>query len=306
MTKTSHDELRNALKSDKAMTVSAAAARAGDEGRHDLLPDLAAALRKFLGLPTKNDKGCRAKLALLDALDQLDSEDDDLLFLALRHVQMEACWGPPIDTAANLRANAALALARRRPPGLAIELTDLLVDPAVEARRGAVKALAELGNPESVALLRLKALTGDDEPDVVGGCLSGLMQLDPERSFPLVERFLYREDPAIAEEAALALGDTRMIEAFQALRRCWDSSPQKSVRTALLLPIALTRCDDAFDFLIEVVLNEVQDVASEALRALHVFGGDPEHQLRVSRAVEERDEPTISKQWAETIEGRHP
>jgi len=304
MTKATQDELKKALRSDKAATVAAAAARAGDEGRHDLLSDLGAALDRFLNLPAKSDKGCRAKLALLEALDRLDTEDDDVLFRALRHVQMEPSWGPPIDTAANLRANAALALVRRNPPALAIELTNLLVDPAVEARRGGVKALAELANPESVALLRLKALVGDEEPDVVGGCLSGLMQLDPERSLALVEGFLYREDPAVVEEAALALGDTRTIEAFQALRRCWDRSPQRSARAPLLVPIALTRCDGAFDFLIEIVLNGIPDLASEALGALQVFAGDPEHEQRISEAVDERDERAITAQWAEMSKGR--
>src|SRR4029077_17848005 len=67
---------------------------------------------RFEQNPAKSDPACRAKLAVLDALDHLEHPDPAPFLQGARLVQKEASWGPPVDTAGGVRARAIVALAR--------------------------------------------------------------------------------------------------------------------------------------------------------------------------------------------------
>ena len=65
-------ELKTAIDDRSNLIVAAAAAIAGDQGFVELAPTLASALDRFLVDPLKADKLCRAKLAVIQALDKLE------------------------------------------------------------------------------------------------------------------------------------------------------------------------------------------------------------------------------------------
>ncbi|HIJ74601.1 MAG TPA: HEAT repeat domain-containing protein, partial [Candidatus Hydrogenedentes bacterium] len=205
-------------------------------------------------------------------------------------------------TAGNLRANCAAALVRIGYPEVLFELVGLVMDPEVEARRGAVRALVRLGAEESELLLRMKALARDAEADVLGECFSGLMNMAPERSLPFVARYLDDADLAVAECAALAIGESRTPEAFATLRRAWDNDLRREFRQMLLLPLALTRQDDAFDFLLDILREAQRDAALAALDALRLYAGDPGRADTVRRIVECRKDARLSRAYVEAFQ----
>src|SRR4051812_30231804 len=92
-------EVRKALADKSNLVVAAAAAIAGDQGLAELAPALEAAFGPFLIDPLKNDKLCRAKLAIVQALDKLEHNRADVFQKAARHVQREPVWGGSEDTA---------------------------------------------------------------------------------------------------------------------------------------------------------------------------------------------------------------
>ena len=187
--------LRNALAERNGFYISKAAALAEHFGLRALTPDLAAAFTRFLidEAPAKSDPQCWAKTALVSALHSLDYRRADLYLRGLRFTQPEPVFGGRADSAGALRGKCALALADSDdlPPHRILNaLTDVLVDPDRAARLDAVRAVARLAQPESAVLIRFKALTGDEHPDVMRECLLSLMTLAPADSTEFVARYL--------------------------------------------------------------------------------------------------------------------
>src|SRR5271169_6573796 len=81
-------ELRSALRDKSNLIVAAAAAIVGDQKHADLHSDLEAAFERFLIDPVKNDKLCRAKIAIVQSLEKLGHEPADLFFRAAGHIQL--------------------------------------------------------------------------------------------------------------------------------------------------------------------------------------------------------------------------
>ena len=223
-------ELRKALSDKSNLVVAAAAAIAGDQRQIELADALEAAFARFLVDPEKTDKLCRAKLAIVQALDAIEHMRSEVFHQAARHVQWEPVWGGKVDTAAPLRAAALLALARIDEADLLTLLVDSLTDPEKEVRIAAAQALGYQGSESATLLLRLKARVGDPEPDVLSECLSGLLSCAPKDSLELVSGFLHSGNPAIVEAALLALGRSRLPEALEPLKGYWQRQPLPGVR----------------------------------------------------------------------------
>ena len=296
------DIVRQALGRGSNIAAAKAAALVGEHGIEAFLPDLASAFERFMKQPDKVDKGCLAKLAIVEALAKLGYEGDDVYLRGVRHVQMEPVWGGKADTAGNLRGNCGMALARANHPEALYELAGLLMDNEPMARRAAVKALAYMGSQACELMLRVKAMAGDAEPDIVPECLSALMRIAPEPSFHFVARFLDSGDSAIVEGAALALGESRTPEAFATLREFWNTHFDHDTRSLLLLSMALTRCEDAFPLLMEALENQPAPLAAMAISALRVLSESVERQARVRAAVSERGEARVSRAYAEAFD----
>lgn len=281
------------------IVIARAAESLGRVGGEAALPALARAFSSLVRQPATADKQCHAKEAIVAALEQLDSPDPDPYLLGIRHVQMEPVFGGRADTADNLRAQCATALARLRYREAHIAILTLLVDAEPQPRRAAARALAHLGDERSELLLRLKALSGDAEAGILGECFTGLLAIEPERSLPFVAEFLHRDDAALVEQAALALGGSHLDEAFALLRECWEANGDLALRRPLILAIALLRSDEAFQYLLQLMQDEGRTVAIMACEALAIFSSDARRREQVSAAVERLRDAKVTDAFRE-------
>jgi HEAT repeat protein len=278
-------ELRSALGDKSNLIVAAASALAGDQKHVDLASDLEAAFERFLVDPSKTDKLCRAKIAIVQGLDKLEHERPDSFLRAASHVQFEPVWGGQEDTAAPLRAAAILALARINYHALLPLLVDSLTDPQKEVRLAAAQALGYHGSEPASLLLRLKARAGDNEPEVISECLCGLLNGSPKESLPFVSQFLDSGDTALREAAILALGRSRLAEAFDLLKACWQKYPI-GLNDAIFLAMAMLRVPAATGFLLELVATGEGMTSSAALSALLIHRYDPGLRELIASAVQ--------------------
>jgi HEAT repeat protein len=277
-------ELRLALRDKSNLIVAAAAAIVGDKNHTALCPELAAAFERCLVDPLTSDKLCRGKIAIVHALDKLEHDQPDIFLHAARHVQLEPVWGGSEDSAALLRAAAILALARLDYRDLLPLLVDALTDPKKEVRLAAAQALGHHGSEPASLLLRLKARMGDKEPDVVSECLSGLLSCAPRESLPLVSQFLDSDDDAICEAAVLALGRSRLPEAFELLKTYQQQHPI-GLNEEIFLAMVMLRLPVATDYLLDIIATDGETTASAALSALLLYRHDPALRERIDEAV---------------------
>jgi HEAT repeat protein len=235
----------------------------------ELTPNLAAAFRRFLENPVKADPQCWAKNALAKALAAFEYQDPELFLTGMRHIQLEPVWGGSADTAGTLRGTCALALVQCRELDshrLLIHLIPLLADKELPVRVDAVRAVVQVGSDSAMLLLRLRAELGSDEPELLGSCYSGVLALEGPGAIPWAARFLSAEDDA-AGEAAMAIAQTHTPEAFQLLRTTFAKARDSWFRTAVLSAIALTRQQEATDWLFDLIAKE-HPLAVDAQEAL--------------------------------------
>jgi HEAT repeat protein len=280
--------LRKRIGDRSNLVVAAAAAIAGENSLVDLSNDLEAAFVRFLVNPIKDDKLCRAKIAVVEALDKLEHQKPDVFRKAARHVQFEPVWGGTEDSAAPLRAAALVALARVEGTGSLPLLVDAMADPAKDVRIASAIALAAVGSEGAGLVLRLKVRLGDRDPDVLSECLLGLLTVDPKENQPIVAEFLEPGNAATCEAAAMALGKSRLAEALDPLRECLPRCYFAELRQHILLAIAILRRPAAIDFLLEYVSTEAEPNAVAALSALLIYKDDPRLCERVAAAIRER------------------
>jgi HEAT repeat protein len=105
---------------------------------------------------------------------------------------------------------------------------------------------------------------------------------------PLVAEFLESADEEVADEAALALGASRLPEAFQLLMGAWQEREGLRPTGLLLRAISVSRLDAAIEFLLDLVKQARPRDAEDALHALELHKGTEEVVKRVEQAVVER------------------
>jgi HEAT repeat protein len=280
-------ELGGYLGNKSSQVVAKAAKLVAEFELHDLEPQLVSAFHRFMTNPAASDRGCTAKTEIVRALEALGAAEAAVFLAGIRHIQMEGSFGPPVDTAAKLRAASAIGLVHMNYPHAILEIVTLLVDGEDDARVGAVRALSYSGHPATVPLLRFKAMAGDANPDVIAESLIALLEVEPETSLAFVGGYLDSSDPAIAEVAAIALGQSRQPEAIASLRSKWPGASETQ-RRALLIGMAVARDDSAFEFLFSLVESAIEKIAAEAITALAMYRQDERIRSRVESLVEKR------------------
>ena len=236
--------------------------------------------------PLKADRGCTAKTAIIESLGKLSYDDPDLYLAAMTYSQLEPAWGKPQDSAESIRGGSAFALARSQKIRIVDKLNafvTLLRGSRVD-RVHAIRAMTDTGSESVIPLLRLKLLSGDAEAEVMGACMSGLLELAQQSSIPLIIEFLKNDDDNIVLEAAAALGVCGKPEAVDALIKAWNRTRDDDVRRSLLLSIGLSRDKTATDFLIAQL--ESKDDAAAALEALKPACVYQETQTRIRSVLE--------------------
>jgi hypothetical protein len=293
------DELRSAtdiapfLKNRSHRVVAKAADKAA-RMTSAVAPGLVDAFRRLLPGGAKQDPGCVAKLAIVKALIELEDPAAEVYFAGARLTQLEGSWGEPIDTAAELRGICAIGLARMAHPEALLEAVRLLSDKTPETRTGALRALADSGKAEAELVLHYKADCGDRKPEVEAECFTALLRLGPRsRAVSFVAGFMTRG----SEEAAIALGESRMPEAWPALR---DAFARSTIPSAILLGLSLLRNDEAIEFLFAQAASAPERVAVVAIEALAAYRGDEVLRNRMEQLIARKNSPSLQKAFQNT------
>src|SRR5215831_15378802 len=155
------------------------------------------ALRKSLA--NKNNF-IAAKAA--DLIREFNLQKPEVFLRGMRHIQLEPVWGGRSDTAGTLRATCALGLVPCRTltnDELLAHLLNLLGDADKSVRAEVARAIEQVGSPSSSLLLRLRAILGKDEPEILGACYGGILRLEGVSAIPWISRFLTSHDDAAGE-----------------------------------------------------------------------------------------------------------
>jgi hypothetical protein len=289
------EQLRRALAHRNNFLVSKAAKLVADAELFTLLPDVLAAYDRFFLDAAKSDPQCWAKNALVKALVKLEHRQKDAYLRGLRHHQMEGSYGGLSDTAGALRGACTHALVDC--PGLSdADLLGLLLEPLTDTdktvRMEAARAIGQVGGVSAALLLRLRALLGKDEPEVLGAVYSALLVVEGTRAIAVVAAAL--KDGDLAGEAAFALAEMRAPEALAALTARLRAGADGWFGGILLSAIALTRLPEAMDFLVALIARDARE-APAAIEAIGRTAPNAELRARVEKAVKQAGSPRLQQ-----------
>jgi len=291
------EPLRKALGHRNNYVVAKAADIVRESELAQLTPELLAAFDCCFDDPVKSDPQCWAKNAISRTLATFEHQDAGVFLRGMRHHQHEPVWGGSSDTAGTLRATCALALVQCRSvaePELLTYLVDMLGDKDKAVRAEVVRAIEQVGSHPAALLLRLRAILGSDEPEVLGACYSSILRIEGGRSIPWVSRFLDSGDDAAAE-AALAIAATHSPEGFEVLRDRFNEEHDPWFGSVLLSAIGLTRQEAATGFLLDLVRGESLH-AEAAIGAILRAAPSPEVTKRLEELV--ADNQRLSRAFA--------
>ena len=289
-----HDEATHALVraslGHRSNHVVGRAARIAREANLAALgPDLVAAFPRFLEDPIRRDPGCVAKAEIVHALLSFEHPAPDVFLRGAAHVQKEP--GSVVPPSTRRRSSAEPAPSRwsssniRRRSRSASGSWSMPRPPPGRA----ASALSPRGAAPDVALLfRFLALRGDDEPEVLADVFAGLLALSADVAVAFVVERLASENRDIARAAAMALGEARRSEAVVALRQHFPVEQRRDVRHAIILALATSRDDAAFDALLDVVARGSPADSKAAVQALQLYRHDEALQGRVHAVLKAR------------------
>ena len=293
--------LRKAVGDRVNLIVAKAAKITGERHFCELIPDLLRAFDRLLENAAERDPQCWGKDAIAAALKDLDHTESAPFLRGLRHIQMEPVMGGHVDTAEALRGTCLLALVAcsdlDRDHAMRC-FVDALTEKSQTVRLEAVRALAQMAGMEAALVLRLKARIGDDEPSVAAQVFDALLSIEGEQAVPLLSDFLQSGNTAVREEAALALGSSRLPRACDLLREAYSSARDPDFREVLLRAVSLTRTESGIQWLLELVRTARKRDAVNALHALALHKSSEEIRRAVSSAVQGRDlDEEYQKLW---------
>jgi hypothetical protein len=91
----------------------------------------------------------------------------------------------------------------------------------------------------------------------------------------------------------MALGRSRLPEALDPLKECWQRSHSAELGQHLLRAIAILRRPAAIEYLMELAASEPEPIAIAPLSALRIYKDDPRLRERVAGLVRERGIPKL-------------
>ena len=283
--------LRKAF-TDRSNLVTAQAAKVVGELRlRDLTPDLLAAFDRMLQKGSTTDPKCWAKKAIVDALKKMDHDQSDAYLRGLQHIQMEPVWGGQEDSAVSLRGTCALALAQCSDIGRGTKLrhlVDAMADAEDPVRIDVIRAIAQMEGDDGALLLRLMARMGDRKSRVTGQVLESIIGVEGQQGVFFVSGFLESRSDEICEEAALALGASRLAAGFAALKDAWSRERGRPRGTIFLRAMSASGLPEAIDFLVELITEGLLRESDAAVQALELHSDSEEIQERIRVALKKR------------------
>ena len=266
--------LRQALDDRANLVVAKAAKVAVELELRELVPDLLAAFGRLFEEPLKRDPQCWGKNELARALRDLDYTEAEPYLRGAKHVQLEPVWNGRQDTAGALRGVCLLALPActgLRRETLMRYLVDALTEDDPAVRGDAARAIGAMGGDDSALVLRLKARLGDKESAVTGQVFESLLSLERADGIGFVQDFLEAAGGEIAEEAALAIGGSRMESGVEPLLAAFEVAVGEPYRHAILRALSISRQDRAIAFLRDVASGGRASDREGAQSALALF-----------------------------------
>jgi HEAT repeat protein len=282
--------LRAGLGSQRSLVAARAALIIKDRRLDGFAPELCAAFDRWLAEPAKADPGCKAKLAVLEALDYTETMDDAPFLAGARCEQLEPAWGAPVDSAAGVRARALLALARIGFTDLPLLAGELLADKELGVRCAAADALAHCGARAGAGLLLFKLAAGDAEPQVTLACMNALLSLAPDWGLRTLAPHLSGAKEEQRELAALALGQSGRGDAADLLIDTLRAEVLPKRREVLLRALGLHRSDKALELLLSTVAEGHAADAKAAVASLGVRRFEPSMPTRVREAAQRNEQ----------------
>lgn len=279
-----------ALRSTHARVVARAAELARSAEIDGVSTDLADAFRRLAPLGVEADPGCRAKLAVLDALDASGWLDEEPFLAATRFVQREKAWGPPTDTATGVRARGLLALTRQGYRDVPLLAAEMLDDPEAPVRAAAADALGAHRSRDAAGALIARLARGDDDPTVTVACFGACLALVPEWTIAMLRRGTCGARPVDREMASIALGSSRREDALDVLIAWLSGTVSASERETMLTAIGLHRTERALGVLLERLAEGPETDALAAIQGLRARRFDSGVLARARAAAEGRSE----------------
>ena len=290
---------------DRVNLVAARAAQVTAELRvKEQIPDLLAAFDRLFRNGGENDPQCWGKNAIAKALTDLDYDESTPFLRGYRYVQMESVYGGRADTAVTLRSLCTLALVQCADLPRADKMRALIYavnDCAETVRVDALRAIEQMDGEEAALLLRLKAGMGDQRATVVGQAIESLVRVEGAKAVEFARDFLkvgpWSEE--FVEEAALALGASRLPEAVRALQDAWAVEP----RVVFLQAISSSRQESGFRFLLELIRSGRERDAVAAIEVLAMHRESAELRTAAAKAVEIRGDRELAARLRQKFGG---
>jgi len=283
--------LRKALADRVNLMVAKAAQLTGELRYEELLPDLLAAFDRLMEKPVERDRQCWGKNAIARALVALEYRQSALFLRGARHIQMEPGYLGETDTAITLRGICLLALpgcSDIRRDGILRCLVDALTEKEHTVRLEAVRAIAQMEGDEAALLLRFKARVGDKESAVAGQAFDSLVALERGGALPFLAGFLHSKEEEVRDEAALALGASRLPAAVELLGEALSAARNPQLREVLMRALSASRQPEAIELLLGLVRTGRAADSAAALAALELHRASPEIWQRVEAAMESK------------------
>lgn len=178
--------------------------------------------------------------------------------------------GGLVDIAIPIRIAAASALVETEGDDALFDVLPLLADSEADVRAGSAKAIGALQTAAAASALFVKLISGDSSADVSGACLSAMLVVDRERFAPLVVSHLAHDDDDLASLAAIALAESRVPQALDAIRAAIECHGDKPRSRALFVAMAVLRSEESERYLLDCLKRSPVHLAEHALYALAI------------------------------------
>jgi HEAT repeat protein len=132
---------------------------------------------------------------------------------------------------------------------------------------------------------------------VLTECLLAMLRLRPSTGLSFVLRQLESEEDARVLAAALALGESRLQEAFVPLCDFIARSVSGERRKTGLVALGLLRREEAYEFLLERLRDARPPTSLEALQALTAAKSDDRLRARIESVVDSKREPRLLSEF---------
>ncbi len=169
----------------------------------------------------------------------------------------------------------------------------LLTEASPSLRKDGALALELLEGREAALLLRIKARMGDVDSTVTGQVLESLLRVEGVSAVSFIADFLKSTAAEVREEAALALGGSRLEQAVASLKEELTRKHSLFDPETIFRALSISRHQDALAFLYDVLRRRRPREVIAALEALALYRESTEIKGHIATLIANRSEPEL-------------